>query len=67
MLNKEDFETILTVFNQAEPMVDSNITPQFPTVKKKLELIVKQISLTEQYQEEAGKIRDELQALQPEK
>ena len=46
MLNKEDFETILTVFNQAEPMVDSNITPQFPTVKKKLELIVKQISLT---------------------
>lgn len=67
MLNKEDFETILTVFNQAEPTVDSNLVPQFPTIKKKLELIVKQISLTEKYQEEAGKIRDELQALQPEK
>jgi len=67
MLNKEDFETILTVFNQTEPMVDSNLVPQFSTVKKKLELIVNQISLTEKYQEEAGKIRDELQALQPEK
>lgn len=67
MLNKEDFELILKTIRPNETEMNESEIKLFPTLKKKLELIVKQISLTEKYQEEAGKIRDELQALQPEK
>lgn len=67
MLNKEDFELILKTISDKDIVLTEQEEKQFPVLKKKLELIVKQISLTEQYQEEAGKIRDDLQALQPEK
>ena len=67
MLNKEDFELILKTIRANETEMNESEIKLFPILKKKLELIVNQISLTEQYQEEAGKLRDELQALQPEK
>lgn len=67
MLNKEDFELILKTISDKDIVLTEQEEKQFPVLKKKLELIINQISLTEKYQEEAGKIRDDLQALQPEK
>ena len=58
ILNKEDFVYIKNLMDKTPEK-----SKQFDKTKRKIELIIEMQSLTEQYQKDAGSIREELMKL----
>ena len=58
ILNKEDFVFIKNLMDKTPEE-----SKQFDKTKRKIELIIEMQSLTEQYQKDAGSIREELMKL----
>ena len=60
IFNKEDFEFIYSLMCNGRCEVEESESKTFDKVKRKIELVIKMQSLTEQYQKESGEVRAEL-------